>query len=144
MGKKKEASMKRVVFDTNVLVSAILLKGRLTKLVDLWKRGTIQPVISRETFAEFTTVLSYPKFALSGQDIKAIIEDEMLPFFEVIDIKKKIQGVCRDPGDDMFISAAISSNAAYIVTGDKDLLALGKYESIRIVTPQEYFTLLKI
>src|SRR5512137_2661990 len=101
MGKKKEASMKRVVFDTNVLVSAILLKGRLTKLVDIWKRGAIQPVISRETFGEFTTVLSYPKFALTGHDIKAIIEDEIIPFFEVIDIKKKIRGVCRDPDDDM-------------------------------------------
>jgi len=136
--------MKRVVFDTNVFVLAILLKGRLAKLVDLWKRGAIQPVISRETFAEFMTVLSYPKFALTGHDIKAIIEDEMLPFFEVIDIKKKIHGVCRDPDDNMFISAAVNSNAAYIVTGDKDLLALRKYESIRIVTPQEYFTLLKI
>ncbi len=144
MGKKKEASIKRVVFDTNILVSAILLKGRLTKLVDIWKRGAIQPVISKETFTEFTTVLSYPKFELIGHDIKAIIEDEIIPFFEVIDIKKKIHGVCRDPDDDMFISAAISSNAAYIVTGDKDLLALGKYESIRIVTLQEYFTLLKI
>jgi hypothetical protein len=88
-------------------------------------------------------VLSYPKFSLSKDEIKAIIEDEILPFFEVIDIKEKIHGVCRDPNDDMFLAVAVNAQAPYVVTGDKDLLALGKYKSIEIVSPQEYLALLK-
>ena len=106
MGKEKEEEMKRVVLDTNVLVSAILLKGHLAKFVDLWKEGAISPAISKETFTELRKVLSYPKFGLKDDDIKTIIEKEILPFFEVVDIKEKIHGVCRDPDDDMFISVA--------------------------------------
>jgi len=134
--------MKRVVLDTNVLVSAILFKGRLSKLVDLWKDGGISPVISKETFAEINTVLSYPKFALSKNDRKAIIENEILPFFEVIDIGEKTAGICRDPDDDMFLTVAVNAKASCIVTGDKDLLELATYKSIRIISPQEYLSLL--
>jgi uncharacterized protein len=135
--------MMRVVLDTNVLVSAILLKGRLSRFQELWKNGTLSPLLSKETFQEFKTVLSYPKFSLSKDEIKAIMEDELLPYFEVIDIKEKIHGVCRDPNDDMFLSVAVNAQTPYVVTGDKDLLALRKYKSIKIVSPQEYLTLLK-
>ena len=135
--------MMRVVLDTNVLISAILLKGRLSRFQELWKSGTLFPVLSKETFQEFKMVLSYLKFSLSKNEIKAIIEDEILPYFEVIDIKEKIDGVCRDPNDDMFLAVAFNARAPYVVTGDKDLLALRKYKSIEIVSPQEYLALLK-
>jgi putative PIN family toxin of toxin-antitoxin system len=135
--------MMRVVLDTNVLVSTILLKGRLSKFRELWKSRTLSPVLSKETFHELEIVLNYPKFSLSREEIKAIIEDELLPYFEVIDIKEKIHGVCRDPNDDMFLAVAVNAQAPYVVTGDKDLLALRKYKSIEIISPQEYLALLK-
>jgi len=130
--------VKRVVLDTNVLVSALLFKGRLARLVELWRKGAIVPVISRETFAEFRTVLCYPKFALTADEIQAIIEEEILPFFEVVEVKEKVEGVCRDPYDDMFLAVAVTAHAAWIVTGDKDLLELGGYGAASIVTPQEF------
>jgi putative PIN family toxin of toxin-antitoxin system len=135
--------MMRVVLDTNVLVSAILLKGRMSTFQELWKGGTLSPLLSKEPFKEFKTVLGYPKFSLSANEIKAIIEDEILPNFEVIVIKKKIEGVCRDPNDDMFLTVAVNAKAPYVVTGDKDLLAIRKYKSIAIVSPQEYLAFLK-
>ena len=52
------------------------------------------------------------------------------PHFEVIVIKEKIEGVCRDPNDDMFLAVAVNAQAPYVVTGDKDLLSLRKYKSI--------------
>ena len=64
--------MKRVVLDTNVLVSALLFKGRLARLVELWQKGAIVPVISKETFDELRTVLCYPKFALNAEEIRRI------------------------------------------------------------------------
>ena len=130
--------MKRVVLDTNVLVSALLFKGRLARFVDLWKNGEIIPVISRETFAELQVVLHYPKFALAADEIRAIVEDEILPFFEVADVKEEVTGACRDPYDDQFLAAAINAGAAWLVTGDKDLLVLGEYRGVKIVTPQEF------
>lgn len=133
--------MKRVVLDTNVLVSSLLLRGRLSKFADLWKSGEISPILSKETFDEFNKVLRYPKFSLSADEIKTILEDEVLPFFEVTDIENKISGVCRDPEDDMFLTAAVNAKAAAIVTGDNDLLELRKYQSIKILSPQDYLAL---
>jgi len=130
--------LKRVILDTNVLVSALLFKGRLARLVELWKNGAIVPVISMETFTDLRRVLHYPKFALNADEIRAIIEDEILPFFDVVDIKEKVDGVCRDPHDDMFLTAAVNARAAWIVTGDRDLLDVGRYAEVRIVTPQEF------
>ena len=133
---KKEKTLK-VVLDTNVLVSALLFKGELSRLVDLWKKGNIIPVFSRETFREFKTVLGYPKFSLTGQEIKMLIEEEVLPFFEIIEITDKIRGVCRDPDDDKFLACAVSASAEFIVSGDKDLLDMGKYKSVKIVSASE-------
>lgn len=136
---KKEKTLK-VVLDTNVLVSALLFKGGLSKLVDLWKKGNIIPVVSRETFREFRTVLGYPKFSLTGQEIKMLIEEEVLPFFEIIEIADKIRGVCRDPDDDKFLACAVSASADFIVSGDRDLLDMDKYKSVRIISASEFLS----
>lgn len=132
MGKKEEA-VKKVVLDSNVLVSALLFKGGLSRIVDLWKKGKIIPVLSKETFEEFKAVLEYPKFSLTRQEIKMIIEEEVLPFFEIAETDNKIGRICRDPDDDKFIACAVSASADFIVSGDKDLLNIGKYKSVRII-----------
>jgi predicted nucleic acid-binding protein len=61
MGKKLE-KVKRVVLVTNVFVSALLFKGALSRFVELWRKGRIIPVISKETFAELTTVSNIQNF----------------------------------------------------------------------------------
>lgn len=137
MGKKEKTAIK-VVLDTNMLVSALLFRGDLSKIVDLWKNRIIAPVFSQETFREFKSVLEYPKFSLSRQEIKVIIEEEVLPYFEVINIAGKFNGACRDPDDDKFISCALTASADIIVSGDKDLLNLGNYKSVRIISASEF------
>ena len=46
--------------------------------------------------------------------------------------------VCRDEDDDKFLSCAIDSKSLYIVSGDKDLLSIGTYENIEIITAAEF------
>ena len=123
----------RVVLDTNVLISSLLFKGKLSRIVALWQEGKIVPIISKETFDELRAVLEYPKFSLTATEIKSLIEHEILPFFEVAKVSEHVEGACRDPGDDKFISCAISANADFIVTGDKDLSDLKKYQFVRII-----------
>jgi len=130
---KKEEKVIRVVLDTNVLISSILFKGELAGIVDLWKSGRIVPVVSRETFDEFRTVLEYPKFTLTGGEIKSVIEEEVLPFFDIVEKVDVVSGVCKDPDDDKFIACALSASANFIVSGDKDLCDVGTYRTIKIM-----------
>lgn len=133
--------VRRVVLDTNVLVSALLFTGKLSKIVDLWRQGKVIPLISRETFEELRAVLEYPKFSLAPDEIQSIIENEILPFFEVVEIKENIRGVCRDPGDDKFLACALSGSAHFILSGDKDLIDLKSYKTIRIIKTSEFLRL---
>ena len=137
MGKKQE-KVKRVVLDTNVLVSALLFKGALSRVVELWRKGEMIPIISKETFEELTTVLQYPKFSLSKDEIKSVIEHEILPYFEIIEVVKTVKDVCRDPGDDKFISCALSASADCIVSGDKDLCDLRQYKTVKIMNTSDF------
>jgi putative PIN family toxin of toxin-antitoxin system len=137
---KKAQELIRVVLDTNILLSALLFKGRLSRIVDLWKEGAIKPFFSRETFEEFRTALGYPKFSLKAHEVKAILE-ETLPYFEVVGSKEKISGVCKDPDDDKFISCALAASAEYIVSGDKDLCSLKKYHSVKIISGMKFLKL---
>ena len=140
---KKQKKIVRVALDTNVLISALLFKGELSKIVRLWQTGKIIPVVSKETFGELRTVLEYPKFSLSGAEIKSLIEHEILPYFEVVNVSEHVRGACRDPGDEKFISCAISANADGIVTGDKDLSDMKKYRSVRIIQASDFLEIFK-
>lgn len=137
MGKRQE-KVKRVVLDTNVLVSALLFKGKLSRLVELWQKRKIIPVISKETFTELTTVLHYPKFSLSKDEIRSVVEHEILPYFEVIEVVKNVKAVYRDAGDDKFISCALSASVDCIVSRDKDFCDLGQYKNVRIISASDF------
>ena len=130
----KEKVIRKVVLDTNILISSLLFKGTLSRIVDLWKDGKILPVISRETFHEFKTVLEYPKFKLTKGETKAIIEEEILPFFEIVEITNTVSGICKDPDDDKFIACALSASADFIVSGDKALCDVVTHKSIKIIS----------
>jgi len=131
----------RVVLDTNVLVSALLFGGRAGMLRDLWISGRIIPLVSKETFAEFRKVLSYPKFKLTQREIRSILNEEILPFVEPVEIIEQAGGICRDPHDDMFLAVAAAGEAQFLVTGDQDLLVLKQYCQTQIVTLAELFSL---
>jgi putative PIN family toxin of toxin-antitoxin system len=125
----------RVVLDTNVLVSALFFTGTASKLVPLWQQGAITVLLSRSILEEYLRVLSYPKFQLSEADIKSLIEEDLLPYVQVVNPKRRLRVVKRDPSDDKFLECALAGKAEVIISGDKDLLSLGRYRRIRIQSP---------
>jgi putative PIN family toxin of toxin-antitoxin system len=137
MGKKKKG-VTPVVLDTNVLVSALLFKGKVSRFVALWQQGRLAPLLSKETFEELKKVLAYPKFALDQEEIGGILEDEVLSFFEIVDPVDPMEDVCVDPDDDPFIACAVSGGAEFVVTGDAQLVGLKQYMAVRFVTPSEF------
>ncbi len=55
--------------------------------------------------------------------------------------KLSITGICRDPKDDKLLACAVEGNADYIVTGDIDILDIGSYKGVKIVTPKDFLAL---
>ncbi|TMB67361.1 MAG: putative toxin-antitoxin system toxin component, PIN family [Deltaproteobacteria bacterium] len=131
-------SVVRVVLDTNTVVSALLFSGISSKLVSLWQKGLITPLLSREILDEYLRVLSYPKFDLSEGEIKELIQEEILPYAEVVKPKRRLRVVQRDPSDNKFVECAVAGKARVIISGDKELLSLGRYRQIRIQSPAQF------
>jgi uncharacterized protein len=128
----------RIVFDTNVIVSALLFViGIPRRAFDaVLARGRV--LLSAATVGELEDVLRRPKFD------KYIREDERLEFLaalvrtaEVVEVTEVVTD-CRDPKDNKFLELAVSGHATHIVTGDADLLVLHPFRGVNIVTPQAF------
>ncbi len=128
----------RVVLDTNVLISALLFTGIASEVVPLWQKGAITVLLSREILDEYLRVLAYPKFQLSEGEIKGLIEEEFLPFVQIIKPGTRIRIVKRDPSDNKFLECAVAGKADVLISGDKELLAIRHYRQVRVQTPSRF------
>ena len=134
----------RVVMDTGVVVSAVLLpRSQPRQALDVAAaRGRL--LVSDETIAELDDVLRRPKFD------KYVSETQRLEFLaalvreaEVIDVVDEVTD-CRDAKDNKFLELALSGRASHVVTGDSDLLELHPFREIDIVTPQLFLRMLGV
>ena len=120
------------------MISALLFSGTASRLVSLWQSRRITVLISREILTEYLRVFAYPKFQLSDQEIRPLIEEELLPFVETIRVRRHLAVVRRDSDDDKFLECAVAGRATYLVTGDRDLRELGSFRGITILTAGEF------
>ena len=128
----------RAVFDTNIVVSALLFgSGRLSWLRTAWREGGVVPLVCKESADELVRVLRYPKFDLS-ETLRNELLGEFLPYAEVVTLKGVPElPVCRDPHDQKFLQLAAAAEADLLVTGDADLLVLADRFPIPIIAPVE-------
>jgi len=123
----------RVVLDTNVLVSGLGWSGPPAAIVDAVTAGELTLLSSSALRAELRRVLSYPKLAKVFANPDAIADLVASASVEVL-TTTQLQ-VVADDSDNRVLEAALDGGADYIVSGDDDLLALGSFEGIPIVTP---------
>lgn len=132
----------RVVIDTNLVLSALVFGGSMTKLRLAWQDDLFTPLASKATIMELIRVLAYPKFQLTASEQEDLLAD-YLPFCETVlmpDVLPLIPN-CRDPFDAPFLVLALVGRADYLVTGDRDLLSLADQFTCPIVTADQFFTL---
>lgn len=135
----------RVVFDTNVVLSALVFGRKLAWLRASWARGEAIPIVCRETTTELLRVLAYPKFKLTRAEQEALLGD-YLPFAEVVQLPDPVPALpidCRDRDDVIFIQLAIAAGAEFLVSGDSDLSVLRDIAPIRIAAPIDLQRLLE-
>lgn len=130
----------RIVLDTNVIVSAIIFKGKPREIYDFALSERVTTITSSTLLSELTGILT-KRFLLSSAEVNGI-EHEVREIFEVVNPKKSIH-VARDVDDNQVLEAAVEGTCQYIITGDKDLLDLKMYHQITIVTPGDFLQLLK-
>ena len=126
---------KRVILDTNVLLSRLLLPDSGTARVVRRFFDRAQPIVSEETLRELAETLSRPKFDpyVSRPDRQRFFE-LFARVAEWVPVTTTIRR-CRDPKDDTFLELAVDGKADWIVTGDKDLLELSAFQSTWILSP---------
>jgi uncharacterized protein len=131
----------RCVFDTNALVSALLLPdSKPRQALDLALReGKV--LLSFAVLAELYEVLSRKKFRryVDEEDIRTFVAT-LTREAQWINVDVRI-AVCRDSKDDKFLELAVGGHATHIITGDSDLLALNPSQDIQILTPQAFLEL---
>src|SRR3989344_5499164 len=128
----------KVVIDTNILVSALIYGGKPQQIVDLVFDKRIFAVASPILLAELTETL-IKKFKFDSIRIKQL-EKITRKNLQVVHPNKTIQ-ILIDEDDNRVLEAADEGNCDYIVTGDNDLLILGKYKNIKIVTADEFLSI---
>jgi len=133
--------MLKVVPDTNVLVSAATHVGKPRKLVDFALNGEVALLVSMEILSEFKKVIAREKFKLSRSQ-QAVFIEFMSSLAAVVDVRSKFK-VARDPKDNIVLNCAYDGRADYIVSGDRDLLALREFKGIKIVSVDEILAILK-
>lgn len=132
----------RAVLDTNILVSSLIQeKGTPRHLIDEWIAGKYELVTSTYLLDELRHVLTYPRLikriALHKAET-AVILDELTTRPNIVAAEPPFPAVTRDVKDDSVIAAALEGMVDYIVSGDEDLLVLGVYQGVRVVTPAQF------
>jgi len=128
----------RVVIDTNVFISAFLWGGTPQKVVNRWLEGGFRLLVSPFLISEILLVLE--RFSFPPQDcqkIKTFLETQGIKI-----IPQEATKICRDPKDNQILDLCLKGKANFLVTGDKDLLAIKKFFATKIVSPRRFLELI--
>jgi putative PIN family toxin of toxin-antitoxin system len=129
----------RVIFDTNVLLSALLSPdGVPAKLLQYWERSAFALVTCDQLIAEFREVVARPFFRarLSGSAIELLAAG--LRDFSVRCNDLDPEVFSPDLKDGYLLALMSASDGDFFVTGDRELLALKRYRSTRVLTPAAF------
>jgi putative PIN family toxin of toxin-antitoxin system len=128
----------RVVLDTNVLVSGLAYPASIPgRIVSVWRQGGLDVVLSRFILDEMARVLPrLPRIGLTPGEIRDLADSFMF-LADVVEPDADREPGLRDAADQQVLATLRTSHADYLITGDKDLLALaGKYP---VVTPAAFW-----
>ncbi len=134
----------RALLDTNVLSAgmagtnlgwqtppAVIWRG--------WRIGRFELLISDGLLIELNRTLDLPWFVerLAPQ-ARAHAMSDLLEFAEMTELSVDVSGVASHPADDLVLSAAVSGNADFLVTGDAEFLRVREYQGVKLRTPAEF------
>ena len=126
----------RLVLDTNVYISAILLDGLPELPVRLARANRITLMISEPIIAELIGVLR-SRFDWTEQQIRDV-EKELRTVASVIRTKSEMTVISDDDADNRVLECAVDGRSDLIISGDRHLLKLGSFAGMRIISPRTF------
>lgn len=129
----------RIVLDTNVLLAGVFTRGVCERVLDLcWTRSPSVTVIASEyLLAEFSSNAT-AKFGAPP----SLVAEAIQQFRQRMEIVEPVEiggAPCRDADDVPILGTALAGQAELLVTGDGDLLALGMFQGVTVVSPRQFF-----
>ena len=127
----------RVVLDTNVVIMPVVREySQDSPLRDMWQNGTIQPLVSEETEAEFRRKLADPRFQIP-EELRDATANVYLAHCTKVQIPRPPPDIpeCRDQEDEMLLTLAYQAVPDYLVTRDPDLHAMAQNPDITLKIP---------
>lgn len=133
----------RVVLDTVVLVRCLLDPFGWSGALVFERATAYEWVVSPDVVDEYLEVTKRPELVkkfrtVAGRNLDAILDR----LAATLVAPTNGEAICRDPADDKFLAAAIAGSAQIIVSEDRDLLDLGTYEDLQVVTTEAFPRLL--
>ena len=130
--------MLKVVLDTNIIVSALLVKQGLPALIlSLGISQKIQLCYSPALMTEYQEVTKRKRFKFKKEDVEGVLADIKRVGLEVIPTQT-ITLITRDPQDNRILEASQKAKANYIITGNKRHFPFSKFKKARIISPREF------
>ena len=123
----------RLVLDTNVIISALVFDGLPEKLLISTLSGAHELVLSQYIIGETTRILE-SRFEVHPTNLNLL--QQLLHESEVVYFEPFLHVITDEP-DNRILETAIKGGATYLVTGDKLILSLGRYDSVKIISIKE-------
>ena len=128
----------RIIIDTNRWISFIITKKYTLLDSYLFSKEAIL-LFSEELIDEINQTIQKPKLKkIFGKEALEEMLSRFDPFIELIEVKSTID-VCRDPNDNFLLELSKDGRADFLLTGDKDLLDLRKFDKTKITTISSFF-----
>ena len=128
--------MVKAVLDTNILVSALFWRGAPYRCVVAAEAGLFELIIADSIMEEFAEVLA-EKILLSKDEIAEAVS-LIQKIGRTVEISGELRAVKADADDDKFLEAALAAGADYVVSGDRHLIKLGRFQTVQILAAQAF------
>ena len=127
----------KIVLDTNVIVSAFGWKGVPHEIFQKCIESHFQLFISPPLLSEIKRVLSYHKFHFNQDEIDEFLSI-IIEVAEIVEPEIIINLILHDPSDNRVLECAITADCEYIISGDRHLLIIKEFETIKILSPDQF------
>jgi len=135
MGKKK------IVLDTNILISAFGWKGKQRLIFDKILNREFELIISKKQLRELYRVLSYPKFNFKEEQ-KLRFMGIIYSIATIVNTFGNIKFIQEDPSDNIILESAVITKADFLISGDEHLLKIKEFNKTKILTASKFLDLI--